>query len=144
MASLVNDSLHESSVVALAYYLGDQCECKRCFKCVVEFIDAWTRQHFRYVSDGEIETIYTPALDIERIMNDGRFFGDCDDASVFIASLFKALGARTRFTAIKTHPHENYSHVFTEVLADNQWITVDITVPPGTILIDYGKMVQYV
>ena len=91
-----------------------------------------------------MEIINTPGYDIQQIAENGRFGGDCDDVAVFVASLFKSLGMESRFVAIKTEAVKNFSHVYVEVLADNQWMTVDPTVPIGTQHEHYGRMVQYV
>ena len=143
MAALVRSATQNEIVTTFAFQLFESCECTRCLNCVVELIDMWTREHFAYMPDGDIEVINTPAYDIQLIAENGRFDGDCDDVAVFVAALFKSLGLQTRFVAIKTKPTENFSHVYVETLAGDEWITVDPTVPYGTIHHHYGRMIQY-
>lgn len=104
-------------------------------------VDGWIRAHFRYRDERE-EILRTP----EFMLNDalvrlGYLEGDCDDVSMFYAAVFKAMGARARFVAIRYTPNNpNFEHVFTQAYDMAVWQSFDATVPPGTDI----RAVEYV
>jgi transglutaminase-like putative cysteine protease len=51
---------------------------------------------------------------------------DCDDKVVALATLLRSLGHRVRFVVGGSHP-DNLTHVWLEVLLNNQWIPLDPT-----------------
>lgn len=57
--------------------------------------------------------------------------GDCDDASVLVASVMGATGAKYRFVTLKANPHrpDEWSHVFVEILVPKEgWVAADLSV----------------
>jgi len=107
-------------------------------------IDRFLASHYTYV-DEEIETLYAPEYNMMYLLEKGTLIGDCDDISMFYAAVFKALGYRVRFVAMKTRPNDpEFRHVVVEILNGNHWQRCDATVEPNTIQIDYGVMVEYV
>lgn len=55
---------------------------------------------FDYQDDGDVETIYTPDLSARRVLDSGKFFGDCDDLSVLTAALGLAVGVPAAFVIV--------------------------------------------
>lgn len=85
----------------------------------------WVKRHIKYVRDiRDVETLSTP----ERTLRVGT--GDCDDMAVLLASLFEAVGNRTRFKALG-FKGGNYEHVVAQAQAKTRsgWLTYDPTVP---------------
>jgi len=104
-------------------------------------IDAYVRSVFRYESE-PVETLCTVQFMVDSISKYGYFVGDCDDVSIFLASLLKSLGYRVKFVAIATKRNDpNFYHVFTDVMISGQWFRFDPTVSSGTTHIYYKEMI---
>jgi transglutaminase-like putative cysteine protease len=56
--------------------------------------------------------------------------GDCDDASILIAAVAGATGAKYRFVTFKAAPgRDDWSHVLTEIFVPNEgWVAADLSV----------------
>lgn len=86
-------------------------------------VHCFVRDRIRYVKDVRgVETLQTP----EQTLRLGQ--GDCDDKSMLSAALLEAIGHKTRFAAVGMVPG-HYSHVFTQVFLNGQWVTMDGTEP---------------
>jgi transglutaminase-like putative cysteine protease len=98
---------------------------------IVGLTDRFLRDHFRYVPE-KIETLVTPEYLLTSLENTGKISGDCDDISILQGAIYKCLGFRIRFVAIRSEKENpNYDHVFTEVLVGNDWVVYDLTLPIG-------------
>lgn len=111
-------------------------------------MDAYIRSTFSY-SDEVIETLKAPERILDEIEAFGGFTGDCDDVSIWTATLATAMGYPVRFVAIRTDPRsEDFSHVFTDVNfstpTGNAWVRFDATVPRATEHAFVEAMVEYV
>jgi len=83
------------------------------------------RQLYTYRRDPyQVEWVQSPW----RTLKDG--VGDCDDASILIAAVMGATGAKYRFVTFKASPtRDEWSHVLTEILVPNKgWIAADLSV----------------
>ena len=84
-------------------------------KCQARAMFKFVQQNFKYVSDpDEFEYIKTAK---ESLINGG---GDCDDASVLLATLLEAVGIRARFVFVP-------KHVYVEAQINNKWYPLDAT-----------------
>lgn len=84
-------------------------------KCQAKAVYLWVRDNFDYVKDpSQIEYIKTAK---QSMINGG---GDCDDASVLLATLLNSIGIKTKFKFIPRH-------VYVEALIDDKWIELDAT-----------------
>jgi len=86
----------------------------------------WVRTHIRYSRDPvHIEQVKTPRAVLETET------GDCDDASVLVATLIGALGGKARFVAgaFERFPSgkPNFVHVWAEAYdpASKAWVVLD-------------------
>jgi transglutaminase-like putative cysteine protease len=144
MVSLINDGVRsntfQSIAASITHELNGQDETT-----LIRSVDSWVRRYFEYESEN-IETVKSPLIDWQEIEENGYFTGDCDDVSVFEATVFKSLGFPVRLVAIRTQAdNPDYLHVFIEVqTTNNQWIRLDPTVRAGLIHVSYGEMVMYV
>lgn len=99
----------------------------------------WVLQNFRYVKDiCDVETLHTVDVLLEKMS------GDCDDASVLLASLLESIGHPTRFAAL-AFSGNNFEHVLVQTPLGNPrddacWISLDATedrpfgwFPPGVV-----------
>jgi transglutaminase-like putative cysteine protease len=83
------------------------------------------RQLYTYRRDPyQVEWIQNPW----RTLKDG--VGDCDDASILIAAVMSATGAKYRFVTFKASPsRDDWSHVLTEIFVPNKgWVAADLSV----------------
>lgn len=108
-------------------------------------IDAYVRGVFTY-EDEAIETLKAPERIMDEIDAFGDFTGDCDDASIFLATIFKSMGLQSQFVAIRQYEAEpDYTHVFVEALFPGLGLKrFDPTVPPYTEHEFVEAMAEYV
>lgn len=99
---------------------------------IATLTDKFLRDHFRYVPEN-VETLVTPEYMLTSLENTGMVSGDCDDISILQGAIYKCLGLRVRFVAIRSEQdNPNYDHVFSEVWIHNQgWVVFDLTLPIG-------------
>lgn len=90
--------------------------------CEIEHCWRWVKDNIRYVRDiNEVETIHFA----DKILQQRA--GDCDDASVLLASLLESIGCATMFAALAFTPG-NFDHVLVFARSDQGWIPLDATV----------------
>lgn len=83
----------------------------------------WVQRRIRYVGDVRgVETVQIPRKTLEYEQ------GDCDDMATLLAALLESIGHEVRFVAMGTTPGR-FSHVFSEVLLDGDWVAMDPTEP---------------
>jgi transglutaminase-like putative cysteine protease len=99
---------------------------------IATLTDRFLRDHFRYVPEN-VETLVTPEYMLTSLENTGKVSGDCDDISILQGAIYKCLGLRVRFVAIRSEQdNPNYDHVFSEVLIPGSgWTVFDLTLPVG-------------
>jgi hypothetical protein len=79
------------------------------FLCEIECVFRWVRDNIRYIRDvNDVETVHFA----DQIM--AQRWGDCDDASVLLASMLESIGCSTRFVSV-AFAGDDYSHVLAEV-----------------------------
>jgi transglutaminase-like putative cysteine protease len=101
-----------------------------------KYIEEWVRERMIYTVDDPVEIIRTPANMFATISKTGHFNGDCDDAAILVCAIAHNLGMNCRLVAISDGIlDQNYSHVFTEIQYNNEWVAVDPTIPDGTDII---------
>ena len=89
----------------------------------------WAKRHFDYVPDPEgSELFIAPRIMIENINNSGTCHGDCDDASLLIASLLGSIGYETRLSLLDTDMDLEYDHCIAGVNINGKWIDLDLAV----------------
>lgn len=122
MESLVESGSRDPGVVLYAQEVVRNCP-EYGKRAEVEAILASARRTMRYTNEG-IETVKHPTFILEEIRRKGRAVMDCDDVSVWVATLLRAVGLWTRFKVIQDDPRE-YTHVFLEVNLDGAWVPID-------------------
>lgn len=106
-----------------------------------DVIDSYLRTIYRYENE-QVETLYSPAYNVYQLQRTGYLIGDCDDISMVYASVFLALGYRSRFVAMRTKPQDTeFYHVVVDCKVGEHWKRYDATVPIGTIRTSYGSLV---
>jgi transglutaminase-like putative cysteine protease len=104
--------------------------------------DKWIREHFRYRGERE-EVLRTVDFMLNQLRTENIIEGDCDDISIFLASVTLAAGTNTRFVAIETDGDGEYNHVYVEVLINDKWYVLDPTVESGTPYEYHERMYEY-
>lgn len=84
--------------------------------------------------DGETSELLQGApFQIARALAEGpqAVEGDCDDRAILTQSMLESLGYETRFVLVRGPKRPDYSHVYSEVKVDGQWVPLD-TIFNGT------------
>jgi hypothetical protein len=85
-------------------------------------IGQYVKDNLRYVRDiDKVETLIDPLTIIDQLQRN-EAFGDCDDMSMFIASLLLSIGHQPYFRIVKyvNDPMRSYSHVYVVDYERNQ------------------------
>lgn len=101
--------------------------CGRDLRCQCIALYGYVKGIMSYVRDPDgTEALHHPVTWVERRLRSGEpIYGDCDDASLYLASLLKAIGHRPAFRVVGQR--ERLHHV--AVVCHN--IILDTTVEPG-------------
>lgn len=144
MAALVRDSLKSPRVRAFVQRFNAS------GTAAPQVLDSYARGVLSYANE-DIETLKTPERILDEISAFGTFTGDCDDASIFVATILYGLGVPARFVAIRVNPTDaDFTHVFVEGMFKwerweipgdwvpymnnrHAWVRFDPTVSPDTI-----------
>ncbi len=104
--------------------------CDRDLRCQCLALYGYVKNILRYVRDPEgTEALHHPVTWVERRLRSGQeVYGDCDDASMYLAALLKAIGHQPRFRVMGRE--DRLHHV--SVVCHN--ILLDTTVRPGVEL----------
>ncbi len=104
--------------------------CDRDLRCQCLALYGYVKNVLRYVRDPEgTEALHDPVTWVERRLRSGRpVYGDCDDASTYLAALLLAIGHRPSFRVLGRK--DRLHHV--SVVCHN--IFLDTTVEPGVEL----------
>lgn len=83
-------------------------------RCQCASLLAWVRRKVHYVPDPtDVEALHHPVLIAEAIRKNRMVYGDCDDFSIYLAALMKAIGLRPRFRAVG-YNGRFYQHVYVQ------------------------------
>lgn len=94
---------------------------------ILRRIHAFVRDQIAYIPDiRDVETLHAPEFILQ------HKYGDCDDKSVLVASLFESIGFKTKLVAVGNTPAA-CCHVYVEVKLGKHWVPVECTenVPLG-------------
>lgn len=92
----------------------------------------YVKRVVRYTRDvAGVEYVKTPFRQLTEIEERGLTYGDCDDASLLLATLLASAGYKVRFSIIRTptNPVPAYNHIYVEVMhpVKHKWISLDAT-----------------
>lgn len=95
----------------------------------------WVRNKTRYIMDpAGTEHLQTPLVAIDMIRQGQVFQGDCDDLTILVLSLLKAIGYNVKMIAAAYSPKKNLTHIYGAVYLINKWVIVEpikLNVPLG-------------
>lgn len=96
----------------------------------IRLLRLWVADHTKWVPDPlGAEYLVSPEAMLGRVRAAGLAPGDCDDVAMLFASLARAVGIRTRLTAIAFHPNPAFRHVYGEAWDGSTWVPADTTRP---------------
>lgn len=99
--------------------------------CEVTRIMKWTESHFRYVRDPRgVEMVKSPEISDAEIESQGRFQGDCDDVTAYVAALLKSVGYAVRAVVMSVPGKgDEYRHIYPRVYLPKRraWVTLEMT-----------------
>lgn len=95
----------------------------------IEAIHGWVRDNVDYRRDAAfLDTfVYPDRMIRDYLFNPGGVSGDCDDHALLVASLLISLGHTPRLVLTNQFPGGKYSHIYTEVLYQGNWICLETT-----------------
>lgn len=124
-------------VIASCRERDELCEVGNIFKYVLK--------HFRYVKDPRGLEMFKAADAVDTEINMfGEFQGDCDDVSVYLASLLTSIGYKCKFVVISIRGKgDDFRHVYPMVYLPkaDRWMALEATArnfpmgweaPPGS------------
>jgi transglutaminase-like putative cysteine protease len=85
----------------------------------------WVKANIRYTRDiHHVELLHSPRRMLQLQA------GDCDDMTILLSSMLKAVGHPVRLTLAGFNPRRRslFTHVYLEVLCRSRWIPLDPTV----------------
>lgn len=91
-------------------------------------IFSWAMERFSYVEDpADKELFISPRRQLEEIANTGTVHGDCDDASLLVASLLGSVGYNTKIGLLDTDFDGEIDHAIACIETSSGWIDLDLT-----------------
>jgi hypothetical protein len=76
----------------------------------------WVQKNIAYVKDAaNVEQLHSPKLLIKKMQAGEPMRGDCDDMSLFLATLLLAVGHKPAFKCVRyktTNPDASYNHIY--------------------------------
>lgn len=111
MVSLVNKSITDPLIRAQAAQATMHCP-RGDKRCLCYALLTWVKRIMHYVADPKgVEALHDPRL-IARAIHEGRYvYGDCDDLSMYLATLMKSIGLDPSFRAVG-YNGKQYQHVY--------------------------------
>ena len=104
--------------------------CGRDLLCQDTALLSWVNSIMDYVKDpAGVEAIHDPVSFVEKRIRQGKnVFGDCDDMSIYLASLLKSIGHHPRFRIIGKKNH--FHHVLVSCHKKNLDASMKIGIEP--------------
>lgn len=105
-ASVLDPAIRDQAALAIA-------GCPRGMKpCQVQAILRWTHGKVKYVADpANHELLHDPRLMARAVALGKYVYGDCDDLSMYLAAMLKAVGLHPSFRAVG-YDHKPFAHVY--------------------------------
>lgn len=87
-----------------------------------DIVGNFVLDHVTYVADPRgAEYVRSPLRLIKEYQCRGYGQGDCDDMTLFAASLLNALGFPVKIVAVKINGSSNYNHVLLQAMVAGEW-----------------------
>lgn len=97
----------------------------------VKTIFNYLQSRYKYVKDiNNVECFKRPITILNELREKGYFWGDCDDASIFLGTLLRSIGFKIRFEILAIN-YPKYNHIRVAVKVKDQWIPLDLTKKDG-------------
>lgn len=126
----VNFAVRRPEIRRRAEYIVFGC-AERDEYCEVTRIMKWVESHFRYVRDPlGLELVKSPEVSDAEIETQGRFQGDCDDVTAYVAALLKSVGYQVRAVVIAVPGKgEQFRHIYPRVYLPSRrnWLSLEMT-----------------
>lgn len=105
-AALVNPFIRAQAAQAISTCgRGDK-------KCQCYALLTWVKRKMLYIPDPKgVEALHNPAMIAEAIHAGRMVYGDCDDMSLYLATLMKSIGLSPSFRAVGYNGNQ-YQHVY--------------------------------
>jgi len=136
MRSLVNKSFWHPWIRERAALLVGTCRRDR--ECENQVLSAWIHNVVQYLRDpADLEALHDPITFYEaRIRRGQQVWGDCDDMSLYLASLLKSIGHTPKFRIIGRGNEFTHVHILCE------GVSLDPSMEMGNLPRNPSKAVQ--
>jgi hypothetical protein len=110
-------------------------------RSTAEAVYSWVKKSGAFQRDPfQCEQVVDPLLSMRSVIEAKRagayhgpavFQGDCDQFALLVAALGGVLGFSYRFSTARVDPQrpDEFSHVWAELLVDNEWLPLDASTP---------------
>lgn len=106
----------------------------------------WMRAHYKFVKDPRgVELLRDPDYQLRQFRANGVVQGDCDDAAILSAALWRAIGGRGEFVAVALNDATApFQHVFSilTVRRGEHRVNMDVTKPRG-LRVRYSRAMRW-
>jgi hypothetical protein len=138
MQALIRDGSLHDHIRERAAHVIRQCPTHS-LRCHCMALSDWVRRRVAYVRDPHrIEAMHHPATWTERRIRAGEYvWGDCDDMSIYLASLLAAIGIRSELRVVGRGRHFHHVYVFA------CGMHLDPTVEAGSRLMQMGRIWRF-
>lgn len=126
MTTIAQDSARDHRFITFAQSISLRGGRKDSLEVLAALVK-WVRDHWTFRRDPvHVELVKTPERLLTELKSRDMMIGDCDDASVLIASLTTALGYPSRFVVLQRKKSaKSYDHIYVETFADGRWHSLD-------------------
>lgn len=95
--------------------------------CRARRIVEWVRRRLAYVPDPiGVEAVALATSHLRRIAQNGVSQGDCDDATVLLGTLARAVGLPVRITVASFRTNRRLHHVWPDLMTGAGWQEADV------------------
>ena len=113
MARLANAAVINPFIRAQAAQAVTMCD-RGNRRCMCYALLAWVTRKVKYVADPNgVEALHNPGMMAQAIAEGRLVYGDCDDMSMYLATLMKSVGLAPVFRAVGYNGNQ-YQHVYVQ------------------------------
>ena len=123
---IYRDSIRDPRVIAFAQDLRARSGAAN-DEAVLASLVLFIRSHLRFTRDPVgLELVKTPDRLLSELETRAVMIGDCDDASVLMATLAGALGYPARFVVVQRDTRSpTFDHIYVESWTGRSWVALD-------------------
>jgi transglutaminase-like putative cysteine protease len=92
----------------------------------VRTLTNWVKEHLIYMADPDgAEYFQSPLVMLQRIITEGRAYGDCDDHVMLLGALLVSVGVPVVVQGVKVNGADHYNHVILSAMVNGRPVDID-------------------